>query len=386
MNKLIIALSVACASACVFAADNATPTPYKDLKLNNPTPWFGATAENGQVKLGGLSNTGDELKAEGNMLVVETDADAMAAVTLTATAAATEDITTVEFDMVASTVPSESLKDKTTMSAKGKIAFAIAGDDDNRGFRVWLGGDSWEALTGVAAPDDEAPYKLIVRFDSREGVNKVCFEVVINSIGTVLKKTSETADDGWYGYGAEPVAKAVAVDLIGSGKIASITGSQISIKAEVIEVGDLGKLYVPEKIAKAYPDLTKKDSALKADVNVATAIALGFIKEDANGNIVKNTTADFTVKADATAKYSDAIPVIFANFNPADVAKQTVITYQLMGSADGSKYSVVEIGGKQTVENVSDVKIPAAEITAGKRYFKVVTKVSVNDPNPSEAQ
>ena len=377
MNKLIIALSVACASACVFADnDSATPTSYEDLKLNEPAAWFEAKASgDGVVLSDGLTTTGaGKLTAENGMLIVETEADPanMTAVTLNAPAV-TEDITTVTFEMLASTVPAENL---VNMSGKGKIAFAISGEDSTRGFKAWLGDDTWVDISGTA-PADDTPYTLVVRFDSRTGVNKVRFEL---AAGAVL-------GDGWYEYAGAPVDKtAVKVDLVGSGKIASITGSQISIKAEVIEVGDLGKLYVPEKIAKAYPDLTKKDSALKADVNVATAIALGFIKEDANGNIVKNTTADFTVKADATAKYSDAIPVIFANFNPADVAKQTVITYQLMGSADGSEYSVVEIDDKQTVDNVADIKIPATAITAGKRYFKVVTKVSVNDPNPSEAQ
>ena len=378
MNKLIIALSLACASACVFAADNATPTPYNDLKLNEPTAWFSATAENDQVKLGGLSKTGDGLKAEGDMLVVETDADTMAAVTLTATDAATEDITTVTLDMSASTVPSESLKGKDTMSAKGKIAFAIAGDDDNRGFRVWLGGDSWEHLIGADAPADEASYKLVVRFDGRQNVNKVSFEVVINSIGTVLKKTSETTDDGWYGYGAEPVAKAVAVDLIGSGKIASITGSQISIQAEVIDVGGLGKVVIPEEIASRYEATDPVPGSCKVNVNVATAVALGLMKVE-DGEVKVDNTTDFTVKADATAKYSDAIPVVFPNFNPANVPNTTVISYQLMGSTDGTDNSYTDVGA--AVSNIADVKIPQSAINEGKRYFKVVTKVEVNDPN-----
>lgn len=377
MNKLIIALSVACASACVLAE----PTSYDKLQFDDPINWFGAKVDNGQLALDKLVPFGVGLKVEGDMLVVETDADTMEAVTLQAEAERSKDITTVTFDMLASTVPSESLKGKDTMSAKGKIAFAIAGEDETRGFKAWLGGDSWEALTGVAAPDDEAPYKLIVRFDSREGVNKVCFEVVINSSGTVLKKTSETADDGWYGYGEEPVSAAVAIDLIGSGKIASILGVENPIKAEVINVGDLGNLVVPEEIAKAYPDLTKTDPDLKADVNVATAVALGLLKVE-NGKIVKDTTTDFTVKANATAKYSEAIPVIFPHFDPANVPATTDISYQLMGSVDGSGYSVVKIGDKETVDNVADVKIPATAIGAGKRYFKVVTKVSVRDPNP----
>ena len=373
MNKLIIALSLACASACVFA-DNATPTPYKDLKLNNPTPWFSATVENSAAKLDNLDSS-KELTVEGSMIVIETDADTMEAVTLTAKSNATEDITTVEFDMVASTVPSESLKDKTTMSAKGKIAFAIAGDDDNRGFRVWLGGDSWEALTGVAAPDDEAQYKLIVRFDSREGVNKVCFEVVINSTGTVLRKTSETTDDGWYGYGAEPVAKAVAVDLIGSGKIASITGSQISIQAEVINIDDLGDVVIPEEIAKMYKDPTETAPG-KSGVNVATAVALGIMRVE-NGQVVTDMNVDFRVKADATAKYADAIPVKFATFDASKKTEQTVITYQLKGSVDGNTYDDVD----DAVTDIAAVKIPTSAIKKGKRYFKVVTKVEVNAPN-----
>ena len=369
MNKLIIALSVACASACVFA-DNAKPTPYNDLKLNEPTAWFGATAENGQVKLDGLSNTGDELKAEGDMLVVETDADTMAAVTLTATAAATEDITTVTFEMLASTVPAENL---VNMSGKGKIAFAISGEDSTRGFKAWLGGDTWVDISGTA-PADDTPYTLVVRFDSRAGVNKVRFEL---EAGQVL-------GDGWYQYTGAPVTPAVVIDLVGSGKIASITGSQISIQAEVIDVGDLGKVVIPEEIAKKYEATNVAPG--KSGVNVATAVALGIMRVE-NGEVVTDKDVDFRVKADATAKYDAAgIPVVFQTFDASKKTEQTVITYQLKGSVDGTNYEVVEICGKQTVDNVADVKIPATAIDAGKRYFKVVTKVSVRDPNPSQPQ
>ena len=361
MNKLIIALSVACASACVFA-DNAKPTPYEDLKLNAATGWFSATVENSAAKLDNLASS-KQLTVEDSMIVIETDVDTMEAVTLSANAAATEDITTVTFEMLASTVPSENLVD---MTGKGKIAFAISGEDTSRGFKAWLGGDKWVDISG-SAPADDTKYTLIVRFDSRAGVNKVRFEL---EAGQVL-------GDGWYQYTGAPVTPAVVIDLVGSGKIASITGSQISIQAEVIDVGGLGKVVIPEEIAKEYKDPTEKAPG-KSGVNVATAVALGIMRVE-NGQVFVDENVDFTIKADATARYADAIPVKFATFDASKKAGQTVISYQLMGSTDGTDNSYTVVG--EAVSNIADVKIPATAIGDGKRYFKVVTKVSVNDPN-----
>lgn len=369
MNKLIIALSVACASACVFA-DNATPTSFDKLQFDADVDWFEAKAGESAPALTGLTNTGKQLTVENGMLVVETDADAMEAVTLQATTERSKDITTVTFNMLASTVPAENLKD---MTDKGKIAFAISGEDSARGFKAWLGADKgWVTLSTEDVPLDDGEYRLVVRFDSRENVNKVCFEVDGAKLG-----------DGWYSYAGAPVAKAVSIDLVGSGKITSIIGVENPIKAEVIYIGDLGNVVIPEEIAKKYEATATAPG--KSGVNVATAVALGIMKVD-GGQIVVKENVDFTVKADATAMYSNAIPVKFPNFNPENVPNTTDISYQLMGSADGSEYSVVKIGGEETVDNVADVKIPASEIEGGKRYFKVVTKVSVRDPNPSQAQ
>lgn len=363
MNKLIIALSLACASACVFAADNAKPTPYEDLKLNAATGWFKAEVENSVAKLENLVSS-KELTVEDSMIVIETDVDTMEAVTLSANAAATEDITTVTFEMLASTVPSENLVD---MTGKGKIAFAISGEDTSRGFKAWLGGDKWVDISG-SAPADDTKYTLIVRFDSRAGVNKVRFEL---EAGQVL-------GDGWYQYTGAPVTPAVVIDLVGSGKIASITGSQISIQAEVIDVGGLGKVVIPEEIAKEYKDPTETAPG-NSGVNVATAVALGIMRVE-NGQVVVDENVDFRVKADATAKYDEAgIPVVFQTFDASKKTEQTVITYQLKGSTDGTDNSYTDVGG--AVSNIAAVKIPTSAIKEGKRYFKVVTKVEVNAPN-----
>ena len=367
MNKLIIALSLACASACVFA-DNATPTSYENLKLNEPAPWFSATASGDQVVLSdGLTKTGNgQLTAENGMLVVETEADPenMTAVTLNAPAT-TEDITTVTLDMVASTVPSENLVDMTN---KGKIAFAISGEDTFRGFKAWLGGNSWVDISGTA-PADDTQYTLVVRFDSRTGVNKVRFEL---AAGVVL-------GTGWYEYVGAPVDKAaVKVDLVGSGKIASITGSQISIRAEVIPVPDLGSLEVPEKIAKKYPDMTAAAPVMGGSVNVGTAFALGLIKVE-NDQVVEKE-ADFTVKADAMAVGGD-IPVNFVNYDGVG-ADGAVIKYVLFGSENGTSFSAIE---DAEFTSVNDIVIPADAVSGGKRYFKVQTQVEVNDPNSSTA-
>ena len=376
MNKLIIALSLACASACVFAE----PTSYDKLQFDDPINWFGAKVDNGQLALDKLAPSGVELKVEGDMLVVETDADTMEAVTLQAATEKSKDITTVTFDMIASTVPSESLKGKDAMSGKGKIAFAIAGEDDARGFWVWLGGDNWEHLIGAVAPADEAPYKLVVRFDGRQNVNKVSFEVIVGGgVGTVLKKetSATTDDDGWYSYGVVPVSSKVAIDLIGSGKIASILGVENPIKAEIIPVKDLGNLVVPEPIKKAYPDMTAAYSKCASVGNVGTAVALGIVTVDDSGNVVEKE-ADFTVKADAMAVGGD-IPVKFVNYDGLG-ADGAVIKYVLFGSVDGTSFSAID---DAEFKSVDSIKIPASAVSApsNMRYFKVQTQVEVNDSN-----
>lgn len=364
MNKLIIALSVACASACVFADSNAV-TPYNDLKTTS-LDWFNVNATNLNAPTGCTKSGEGSITVEDDAMVV--DSEMGKPVTFTADAATDKEIVTVTIKMAASTVP------ELPSLTGAKVAFAISGEDTARKYYVWLGGPNWVALEGTPVVD-ETDYELVVRFDNRDTIKKVQFALKNENSETILK--NGTAD--WSEYGNTAVASQLAVDLVGSGKVAFLTGNQIRIDTEVVVDPEAGNLNIPEADAKAFG----KDVAtiLQQDASeygfpankfkVSTAYALGLIK-NVDGTMTK--VADgVKVKAVATAQVTDKIPVAFVDaITPQGDAK---ISYQLQGKgAADAKWT--NVGDPQ--DSIEKIAIPVENLGT-MNYFKVVTTVGVSN-------
>lgn len=362
MNKLIIALSVACASACVFA----DITPYENLKTTS-LDWFGVNATNLDNPTGCERSGAGSITAEGGVMVV--DSELNKPVTFMATKAADKEIVTVTIKMAASTVPElPSLTD-------AKVAFAIAGAEDTRSYKAWLGGGDWVTLDGDMVAD-ETEYQLVVRFDNRDTTKKVQFALKNENSETILK--NGTAD--WSEYGNTAVASQLAVDLVGSGKVAFLTGNQIQIDTEVVVDPDVGKIDIPEADAQLLAENFGGDvkAALAApataygleNMKVGTAYAVGLI-QNVNGEM-KAVAKGIDIKADATAKIGTEIPVKFGDFVPQP-PKGVQLKYQLFGNTGSAEWKPV---GDQ-VSEIGAIKIPANDVTGSNayRYFKVVTTV-----------
>ena len=370
MNKLIIALSVACASACVFAADSNAVTPYENLKTTS-LDWFDVRATNLSNPIGCTQFGDGSITVDGDAMVV--DSEMGKPVTFTADAATDKEIVTVTIKMAASTVP------ELQSLTGAKVAFAISGEDTARKYYVWLGGPEWVALEGTPVVD-ETDYELVVRFDNRDSVKKVQFAVG----ETILKDEN---DETWLSYGATAVASQLSVDLIGSGKVAFLTGNQIRIDTEVVADPKLGPIEIPEADAKLLAKDATLATALAADASkygfpenkftVGTAYAIGLIKAE-NGEMTKQADG-IVVKASATAKVGDdnMLPVEFVGFTPKAQGDNVVLSYRLQGKVnDDGEWE--DVDGSATTD-IEDIKIPANDVTGDKkyRYFKVVTTVGV---------
>lgn len=359
MNKLIIALSVACASACVFADSNAV-TPYNDLKTTS-LDWFNVNATNLDTPTGCTQSGEGSITADGDAMVV--DSEMGKPVTFTANNATDKEIVTVTIKMAASTVP------ELQSLTGAKVAFAISGEDDRK-YNVWLG-SKWSPLVDEPVAD-ESEYTLIVRFDNRDSVKKVQFVVG----ETALKDEN---NETWFSYGDTAVASQLAVDLVGSGKVAFLTGNQIQIDTEIVVDPTVGNLNIPEADAKAFgkdvATILKEDASkygLPANkFKVSTAYALGLIK-NVDGKMTK--VADgVKVKAVATAQVTDTIPVAFVD--AIEPQGDATVSYQLQGK--GAKDADwTPIGDPQ--DSIEKISIPVKDLGA-MNYFKVVTTVGVSN-------
>lgn len=350
MNKLIIALSVACASACVFAADNAIPKVTSN-------EWF--TVASG-TESGGSFDSEKKPTYEGGKYVIDSELESP--VTFTAeTAEAAKDMTEVSFDLDTSIVPADA---RQNLATKGKVAFAASeASGDTKAYFAWLGVENddngWVQLTGADVKEDNASYKLDVTFDNREGSKKVQFKVD----GAAL--TANGVD--WLAYASPVSATALAIDLVGSGSITSIYGNQLTITAEVVPV-DGGKITIKEEDVKKFdiPTDMSKDtffaqkadkafSGFKSDISVGAAYALGLIAEnESTGKMAPVNGGELIAKALAETPDAKGIK-LGLNVTPPE------------GTGAKIDYLVVD-ENKGTTEGLV---IPSSKLGAGLKKFTV---------------
>ena len=369
MKKLLIAFSMIGAGALIAsAATDKTRT----------NDWFSVTTTS---TIGGtFAPTGDAtLDVVTGKFVIDSDLASPVTFTTATGNGLTQDLSRVSFDLEAAVVPSSALPTGEELTKKGaKVAFAIVKGTPNNVYKVWLGGDTWQAPSGTP-PEENTPYTLVMDFDKRKG-NKVRFSVG----GEVLTVGS----DSWLTY-TNAVENAVSVDFIGSASVGSFLGNQIEITGEVI-VTDKGEIDVRkddmaavEKTAKTKgydsvdaflaADAQKAFSDFVTDITVAEAYALGLVKKDDNEMMVPVDKGELKIAADAQAQVSDSIKVNL-NIEPLSTADTgATITYALQGrKSEGGWDTLVS-----KVSSLDNLAIPTSNVTSGYRHFKVVTTVTL---------
>lgn len=367
MKKLLIAFSMIGAGALITsAATDKTQT----------NDWFSVTTTS---TIGGtFEKTGDAtLDVDGSKFVIDSDLASPVTFTTADGYSLTQGLSRVSFDLEAAVVPSSALPTETELAGKSaKVAFAIVKGTPNNVYKVWLGGDAWQALSGTP-PAENAPYTLIMDFDKRNG-NKVRFSVG----GNVLTAGS----DSWLTY-ATAVENTVSVDFIGSASVGSFLGNQIEITGEVIVIPDKGEIDVrKDDVAAVAATATAKgysvDAFLAADakeafgsdfvtnVKVAEAYALGLVKKDGNA-MVPVDNGELKIAADAQANVANGIPVNLNIVPPADTG--ATIVYALQGRKSEGGWDTLVSG----VTSLDNLAIPTDKVTAGYRHFKVETTVTL---------
>ena len=361
MNKLIIALSLACASAYVFAIDttNLSATPSK-ITTND---WFSAKADSNIADTNGCTVTSaTEPTIAGGKFVI--DSELNAPVTFTATnSTAALDMVTVNFKLDTAIVPFDA---QAALGDTGaKVAFAASENEDGttKGYYAWLGTE-WTNLGGTPKADG-APYDLAVTFK-----------------GAQVKFAVDGADlgEGWYDYTQGAVPAAMSIDFVGNGNVATFVGSQLKIEAEIVTPADCGPIEIPEADMKAfdaakgsYPTVDAfiadpaetafgSDKFKTTNISVGTAYALGLVEIKDGKPVVKD---EGVLKAKAVAESTDSGIKLQLNATPA--ANTGVnISYKIMeGSTD--------VATDLTADNIV---IPSDKLGTGLKIFKVQAIVS----------
>lgn len=360
MNKLIIALSLACASAYVFAAGEtavgATPKP------GTKTAWFSATA--GETPSGGSFNKNPDTIVVADVTKYVIDSEIGSPVTFTSTDSLGKDMASVTFQLDTAIVPAD-VRTSTALSDTAKVAFAASEvNDTTKGYFAWLGSE-WVQLTGATPGEDGTSYKLVVTFDNRADSKKVQFKVG----DTVL--TSEGQE--WIPYGTALLGT-MSIDLVGSGNVTSFAGSQIEIASEIIVV-DGGTIDIREEdmaaFKKAKPDTYDTVDAFVAapaseafgsdkfkttGITVGAAYALGLVVKDKNNKMVPKDGGQLIAKAVADANL-DGIKLEL-NVAPPENTGATIVYKFFEGETD-------------ITTDVKDSVIPKSKFGAGLRKFTV---------------
>ena len=366
MNKLIIALSLACASACVFADSTVGATPSK-ITTND---WFSAKVDaNGLVRSNGSfenSPTAPEFDTVNKKIVIDSELAKPVTFTANAFTSAAKDMAEVTFNLDTAIVPAD-VRNEASLTGS-KVAFAASEGDDSKGYYAWLGSD-WVRLSGATPKADGASYDLGVTFKG----DKVQFKVD----GTAL--TADSTE--WLSYGAgAAVPTTMSIDLVGSGNVASFIGSQLTIEAEIVTPADCGPIEIPEADMKAF-DAAKgsyltvdafiadpaetafgSDKFKTTNISVGTAYALGLVEIKDGKPVVKD---EGVLKAKAVAESTDSGIKLQLNATPA--ANTGVnISYKIMeGSTD--------VATDLTADNIV---IPSDKLDTGLKIFKVQAIVS----------
>ena len=334
MNKLIIALSVACASAYAFA----------DQKIQT-NDWFSASAESGaDVVTGtGVWAAGKVPDIANNKYVIESEIESP--VTFNSGAAtAAGDFTEVSFNLETAIVPADARDPQLgTKSPSAKIAFAASEDSDIRAYYAWLGGTTgWKKLAGATpSATDGDPYELFVTFDKAKA-GKVQFKIGSTALYLDGGQTSET----WISYDAPVSATSVAIDFVGSGNVASFAGNQQIVEAEIILDGDV-KVTIKEADVKKFNLGSETPAVFFASaakdrvagfnaegITVATAYALGLIVETSDGKSMEAVNGGY-LTASAVAESTDTANITFAmNVTPrASADTGVIVNYQVVNES-----------------------------------------------------
>ena len=356
MNKLIIALFVACASACVFGAQK--------ISTND---WFSASAETGASVVSDGSSWSTTPTVSGNKYVIESEIDSP--VTFSSATTTAGDFTEVSFKLDTTIVPADALTEANLakMSPSAKVAFAASEDSDGRAYYAWLG-ESWQKLSGaVPSAEDGTPYVLVVTFDQK--ANTVQFKVD----GIPLTLNGSAVID--YNAG---VSTQVSIDFVGSGNIAYLKGNQQTVEAEIIVV-DGGTIEIKEEDVAKFdiPSGTSKDTfftgkasaaftGFKSDISVGAAYALGLIAEDETTHkMTPVNDGELIVKA--IAESTDAGIKIGLNVTPRSDTGAT-ITFNIVDTT-ASENVATGLTGDQIV-------IPTTKLGKGLKTFKVQAVVT----------
>ena len=364
MNKLIIALSVACASACVFADSTVGATPSK-ITTN---AWFSASAATGSsVVSDGSAFEGGAPSIENNKYVI--DSELTAPVRFTAAVATAKDMAEVTFNLDTAIVPADVRIE--TLPTDAKVAFAASEvDDSNKGYYAWLGSD-WVQLSGTPKADGES-YNLGVTFKG----DKVQFRVD----GTVLT----TNNVEWFSYGAgAAVPTTMAIDLVGSGNVTSLVGNQLTIEAEIVAPADCGPIEIPETDMKAFdaakgtyatvdafiaaPAVEAFGSGFQTTgISVGTAYALGLVDKDGDGKMAPVDGGE--LKAHAIAESTTAGIKIGLNVTPRPDTGAT-IAFKVVDEKS------TEVEGV-TIDQNFNILIPSGKLAKGLKTYKVQAVVT----------
>ena len=358
-NKLIIALFVACASACVFGAQK--------ISTND---WFSASAETGASVVSDGSSWSTTPTVSGNKYVIESEIDSP--VTFSSATTTAGDFTEVSFKLDTTIVPADARTeaDLATKSPSAKVAFAASEDSDGRAYYAWLG-ESWQKLSGaVPSAEDGTPYVLVVTFDQK--ANTVQFKVD----GIPLTLNGSAVID--YNAG---VSTQVSIDFVGSGNIAYLKGNQQTVEAEIIVV-DGGTIDIAEEdmeaFKKAKPAKYDTVDAFVADpaseafgsdkfkttgITVGAAYALGMVKKNASNEMepVDGGELKATAVAESTA---DGIKIDL-NVTPRTDTGASV------------KFKIMQ-GEALFKDNLDagDIVIPTKDLGTGLKIFKVQAVVT----------
>ena len=333
MNKLIIALSVACASAYAFG----------DQKIQT-NGWFSASAESGSdVRTGGSWKDDKAPTIDNNKYVIESEIDSPVTFN-SGTATAAGDFAEVSFNLETAIVPADARDPQLgAKSPNAKIAFAASEDSDVRAYYAWLGETTgWKKLAGATPSDtDGDTYELFVTFDKAKE-KKVQFRIG----STALYLADGQASGTWISYDAPVSATSVAIDFVGSGNVASFAGNQQIVEAEIIVDGDV-KVTIKEEDVKKFNMGTETPAVFFASaakdrvagfnaegITVATAYALGLIVETSDGKSMEAKNGGY-LTASAVAESIDTEKITFAMNATARDSKDTgvIVNYQVVNES-----------------------------------------------------
>ena len=381
MKRTLIAASAACVGAFSALADASVP--YGDLKVET-NGWFALTAD-GAIG-GSVTSEVKFVSAADSKLAFE---NMGTPVVFTTTESLTQELVTVTLDVTASAIPWGKTPD-----IGSKIAVALYENEARTAtnFVAWAGGTMKALSTDAPVPSEGEDYRLVVRFDNREGEGvrrKVKFAAVVGGVEYALKDGGEE----WIDYSFD-LGEKLNVGCLGRGELAGFDGVQLAIVAEVIPAGD-GKITVREEDEKVIEEVIRNSTyktvsefmgapaseavpsgtGFAAGLTVSHAYALGLVKT-AGTQVEAVNDGKLEVRAEAMkAREDGGISLGFVGgVEPREDCGAT-FSYQLWVSTDGVNYS--KSANATDATSAAEVAIPSADVKAGYHFFKVKAFVTL---------